>query len=374
MINLFQPSVGDAELAAISEVFASNWLGTGTRVQQFERAFGEYIGHHADGLVAVTSGTEGLFQAALAAGLGPGDEVVLPTISFVGAAHAVHSLGARVTLCDVDTGSLNPTAEHVAAALTPATRAVLILHYGGGPGDVARISELAKERSLILIEDAACSLGAKSNGRVCGTFGDIGVWSFDAMKVMTTGDGGMVWCRDAEVADHIRRSVRLGGASSGFARRSVSSRWWEIDPQGVGRRAAMNDVMAAIGLVQLDRLPGFLQRRGEIAATYDAGLSDLPWVTVPEPQTLQAARIFYWIQTDPRMRDDVARHLLEREVYTSFRYWPLHRTPLYASRNVFPGASIAADSTLMLPLHQGLSDSDVEHVLDAVHRFVPATQ
>ena len=371
MINLFQPTVGEAELAGIKDVFASNWLGTGERVEQFERAFGEYVGRPPDEVQAISSCTEGLFQAVAALGLRPEDDVVLPSISFIGAAHAVCSSGTRVVLCDVDPSTLNATVEHVERAITPATKAVLILHYGGGPGAVAEIAELAEQRSLFLVEDAAVGLGSFTAGRACGTFGDVGVWSFDSMKVMTTGDGGMVWCRSQAMADRIRRGARLGVGSSGFSRRVGSSRWWEIDPPTVGRKGTMNDVAASIGLVQLARLPGFLRRRSEIAAAYDAGLGDLPWVTVPEQYAPRAARIFYWIQTAPKIRDQLAAHLLERGIYTNFQYWPLHKTRMYESGDAFPGADHAAGSTLLLPLHQGLSDADVERVLDAIHALAP---
>jgi dTDP-4-amino-4,6-dideoxygalactose transaminase len=373
MINLFQPNAGDAEVAAVSEAFVSNWLGAGSRAREFERAFGAYVDRPAEEMLSVTSCTEGLFQAMAALRLGPGDDVVLPTISFIGAAHAVRSTGARVVLCDVDPLTLNPTVEDIASALTPGTRAVITLHYGGGAGAAAAIAELARRRSLFLVEDAACGLGTFVEGQACGTLGDIGVWSFDSMKAMTTGDGGMVWCQDKEIGDRIRASVRLGVGSSGFGRRTDSARWWEIEPEGVGRRSAMNDVAAAIGLVQLGRLPDFLRRRAQIAATYDARLRDLPWLKLPEPQANETARTFYWVQTAPANRDRLAGHMLERGVYTSFRYWPLHRTRMYASADgAFPQADTAADSTLMLPLHQGLSGSDVEQVLEAIDAFVPS--
>lgn len=371
MINLFQPHARDAELAAIEDVFSSNWLGTGERVEQFEQAFGEYIGRPAAEVQAISSCTEGLFQAITALELGPGDDVILPTISFIGAAHAVRSSGARVVLCDVDPKTLNATVEHVEQAVTPATKAVLILHYGGEPGAVAEIAELAEQRSLLLIEDAALGLGAFAGGRACGTFGEVGVWSFDSMKALTTGDGGMVWCRNQDTADRVRLSIRLGVGSSGFSRRVDSSRWWEIDPSGIGRKGTMNDVAASIGLVQLERLPGFLRRRNEIAAAYDAGLADVAWVTVPDQRAPQGAPTFYWIQTPSSFRDRLATRLLGRDIYTTFRYWPLHKTQMYRSDGKFPGADHAAGSTLLLPLHQSLLDTDVERVLDAIRAFAP---
>lgn len=369
MINLFQPSAGDAELAAVRGVFASNWLGTGERVARFERAFGEYIGRPPEEMLAISSCTEGLFQAVAALGLGPGDEVVLPTVSFVGAAHAVRSAGATVVLCDVDPVTLNPTAACVEAALTPATRAVLILHYGGEPGAVAEIAALAEHRSLALVEDAAIGLGSFVGERACGTFGDVGVWSFDSMKMLTTGDGGMVWCRARPVADRIHAGIRLGAAASGFDRRLGSKRWWEVDPRAVGRRGTMNDVAGAMGLVQLARLPEFLRRREEVAAAYDEALRDLSWIITPRASAPRAARAFYWVQTPAGVRDDLAAHLLKRDVYTTFRYWPLHRTRMYGSDRAFPEADRAAASTLLLPLHQGLSDSEVESVVAAIGSF-----
>jgi aminotransferase len=371
LINLFEPMVGEDELAAIREVFSTNWLGTGARVRQFERAFGEYIGRPGSEVQAVSSCTEGLFQVVPALGLGPGDEVVLPSISFIAAGHAVRASGARVVPCDVAADTLNPRVEHVERALTPRTKAVLILHYGGAPGAVAEISELTRSKSLLLIEDAACALGSFTSGRACGTFGDAGVWSFDSMKVLSTGDGGMVWCRNEQTADRVRSCVRHGIGASGFERRAGSSRWWEIDPSRVGRRATMNDIAAAMGLVQLGRLAAFLRRRAEIAATYDAALADLLWLVLPGQHPPSTARIFYWIQTAPELRDRLATHLLDRGVYTTFRYWPLHRTGMYGCDGAFPGADDAAASTLLLPLHQGLSDSDVERVVAAVRAFAP---
>jgi dTDP-4-amino-4,6-dideoxygalactose transaminase len=371
MINLFQPSIGDAELDAIRDVFSSNWLGSGERVERFERAFADYVGCAQTEVLAVSSCTEGLFQAVLGLGLGPGDEVVLPAISFIGAAHAVRSAGAKVVLCDVDPATLNPTVEQVARVFTPRTRGALILHYGGQPGAVVEISELARSRCVVLIEDAACALGSFAGGRACGTFGDVGVWSFDSMKLLTTGDGGMVWCKSQATAERIRNGVRLGVASSGYDRRSDASHWWEIDPEGIGRRGTMNDIAGAMGSVQLKRVPAFLRRRSDIAAAYDAAFAGLPWLT---PSTMHAsgvAQTFYWIRTTPELRDRLAAYLLDREIYTSFRYWPLHRTQMYGSDDVFSGADRAAATTLLLPLHQGLSDADIDRITDTISNFAP---
>jgi aminotransferase len=372
MINLLQPSVGAAELSAVEEVFRANWLGAGERLEHFERRLSQYLGCPPAGVLTISSCSEGLFQAVEALGLGMGDEVILPSVSFLGAAHAVRTTGARVVLCDVDPRTLNPTIDHIESAITPATKAVLILHYGGHPGDVVAIAELARQRSLFLIEDAACSLGSFVDDRACGTFGEIGVWSFDAVKLLTTGDGGLIWCRSEALASRMRRNIRLGVGSSGL-QRATSSRWWEIDPATIGRRATMNDVAAAIGLAQVDKLPGFLRRREEIAAVYDTQLSSVPWLTLPEKPPARTARFYYWIQMPIEYRDRLAAHLLQRGVYTNFRYWPLHRTQMYGGGGAFPGADTAAESTLLLPVHQGLSNDEVDRVVDTIQTFPEST-
>jgi dTDP-4-amino-4,6-dideoxygalactose transaminase len=368
VINLFQPSVGSAELDTVREVFGSNWLGAGTRLERFERLLSQYIGRPPAQVLTVSSCTEGLFQAMAALGLEPGDEVVMPTVSFLGAAHAVRATGARVVLCDVDPRTLNPTVDHIEAVIGPSTKAVSILHYGGAPGAVIEIAELAEQENLTLVEDAACSLGSFVDGEACGTFGDIGVWSFDPVKLLTTGDGGMIWCRDEAIAARISHAIRLGVGSSGL-QRAIASRWWEIDPSGIGRRATMNDVAAAIGLAQLEQLPDFLRQRREIAATYDSQLAEIPWLTVPDRRDPQGAVFYYWIQVSPGLRDRLATHLLQHDVYTNFRYWPLHMTRMYGGEGMFPGAESAAMSTLLLPVHQGLTDREVERVVDAIRAF-----
>jgi aminotransferase len=373
VINLFQPAVGHDELEAVGAVLASGWLGNGERARRFESAFAEYVGSSASQILTVSSCTEGLFQVLATLDVGPGDDVLLPSISFIGAAHAVRSTGARVVLCDVDPLTLNPTVDHVERALTTDTKAVLVLHYGGLPGEIAALSSWAREHHVLLIEDAACGMGSLVDGRHCGTMGDAGVWSFDPAKLMTTGDGGMIWCRNEKLAERLRRTIRLGVSTSGFARSSDTGRWWEIDPAEVGRRATMNDMAAAIGLVQLGRVPDFLRRRQEVATAYDDALGNLPWLRLPRPRGSDVAHTFYPVQTQSGLRDQLAVYLLGRGIYTNFRYWPLHRTGLYRSDTDLPGSDMAAATTLLLPVHQCLTDAEVKEVIAGVRGFpVPA--
>lgn len=376
MIHLFQPQVGKEELDAVVEVFEDRWLGHGPRTEAFERAFAEHLGVGAEHVVFLNSGTAGLFLAVESLGLAPEDEVVLPSPSFVAAANAVLAEGARPVFCDVRPRTLNPGVEDVGRALTPRTRAVVVLHYGGYPGEIAGIAALCREAGVTLIEDAACSVASSVDGRAVGTFGDLAMWSFDAMKVLVTGDGGMIYVRDRERASRVRRLAYHGLAQpSGFGHARVSSRWWELDIPEPGRRVIGNDLTAAIGAVQLRRLPELVAARRRIVASYDRELAGAADILTPPPVPAghTSTHYFYWVQLPPGVRDQVAGDLLAAGVYTTFRYAPLHRVPAYAAAGAeLPGTDWAAERTLCLPLHPGLSDEDVRTVAAELRAAVTA--
>ncbi|GAA2617334.1 DegT/DnrJ/EryC1/StrS family aminotransferase [Actinomadura fulvescens] len=374
MINVFQPSLGEEELEAVREVFARNWLGYGPRTQTFEAEFAAHLKVERDGVLFINSCTSGLFMAMELLGLGPGDDVVLPSVNFIANANAVAVTGARPVFCDVDSRTLNPTVADIDQALTPRTKAVIVLHYGGHPGEIEGIAALCRERGVALVEDAACSIASSVSGTMCGTFGDIGVWSLDARKIITTGDGGVLWVRDPELARRAHRLAYHGmvDRSSFTAMADMRRRWWELAIEEIGRRGIGNDVTAAIGSVQLRRLPGFVARRRAIAETYDHLLAGVEGVRTPPP--LPAGHVgsyyFYWIQLDAAIRDQVAEDLLDADIYTTFRYPPLHHTSLHHSDVDLPRTDEAAETTLLLPIHQSLTDQDVETVVDQLAKAV----
>jgi len=280
MINLFQPALGTEELAAVGQVFDSNWVGKGALTDQFESKFADHIGVERALVQNVSSCTEGLFQSMALLDIGPGDEVILPTISFVGAANAIVACGATPLFCDVDKRTLNPTARQIEEKITPKTKAVILLHYGGVPYQLEQICDLLKQFNIPLIEDSACSVASRVAGQACGTFGDIGIWSFDAMKILVTGDGGMIYCQNPELVQRAEELLFLGlQTESGFASQ-VSTRWWEFEVSRPGRRATMNDITSAIGIEQLAKLPAFIARRQEIHHYYDEMLK-LDWLQLP---------------------------------------------------------------------------------------------
>ncbi|MBF6331902.1 DegT/DnrJ/EryC1/StrS family aminotransferase [Nocardia transvalensis] len=369
-VNVFEPALGDEELEAVREVFASRWIGRGSRVDTFERMFAEHLGVDRGQITSTNSCTEATFIAMELLDVGPGDEVVLPAVSFVGAANAVAARGARPVFCDVDSHTLNPTVEHVRSCLTPATKAVVVLHYAGNPGAIAGIAQLCEECGVKLIEDAANAIASRVDGRACGTFGDLGVWSFDHGKIVSAVDGGMLYARDPDLAARAAKLAYLGmEQTSGYAEAMRSAlRWWDFEVTSFSRRSVLNDVLGAIGCVQLGKLEKFVARRREVAAHYDTALAAVPGLRLPAriPSGYEHSYFLYPVQMSPGVRDQVAQDLLRRGIYTTFRYRALHTVRAYGSRASLPGAERAAASTLCLPQHQALSDEDLAFVSDAL--------
>lgn len=371
MINVFQPSVGAEELARIEKVFASNWLGKGKLVDEFEEKYAAHLNVAKNQVLTTNCCSEGLFSSMHMFNIGPGDEVIMPTISFVGAGNAVCAAGAKLVLCDVDPRTLNVRAEDIAAKITPNTKAILLIHFGGIPCEMDEIIKLAKEHNIAVIEDSACSIYSRYKGQACGTIGDMGMWSFDAMKILVCGDGAMLYFKDPDMRNKAEKWLYFGLESKSGYSNSVDKKWWEYELSCFGHRAIMNDVTAAMALEQLKKLPGFIARRHEISEIYNERLKDLTWLDLPPvlPEYCEHTYYFYHIQVKKGARDDLAKFLRDRDVYTTFRYFPLHRVTAYGINDGFPNADYAADHTLCLPVHQSLTDEEVNLVCDLIHEY-----
>lgn len=362
MINIFEPSMWQDELNAIAGVFERNWPGKGAKVTEFEAAWAKHIGVDPAHVVSVNSCTEGLFMAVKLSGVNWEDAIIMPSIHFIGAAQAVLGVNSYPIFCDVDCHTLNATAETIRAKLNRRTGAIILNHYGGLPCEAGGIVELCNYDDITIIEDAACAPASTYDGRAVGTLGDFGVWSFDSMKLMSTGDGGMIYCKRIKDATQMRQWLYLGtNTTSGLS--SQADRWWEFEVRYLGaRRSIMNDIAAAIGLEQLKKLPRFIARRKEVKATYDKELAGVGDIVLPPPVDVP---YFYWIQTE--RRDELAQYLKANGIYTTFRYYPLHWA--YRTGDTLPAAERAAQVTLLLPMHQGLSDDDVALVVEKVKEF-----
>ena len=375
MINIFQPSLGHQEINAIKKVFESNWLGRGEVVQEFERKFSDNLRSDKNKFYAITSCTEGLFLAAKLFNFQQEDEVIVPTISFIAAGSAVIDAGAKLVLCDVDKNSLNATAETISDKITNNTKAIILNHYGGHPCDMDKILELAESNNIYVIEDSACAVQSFYKGRACGTMADMGLWSFDSMKSIVTGDGGMVYLKSTELMEKTKEQCYLGlpARSTSGVDKSLEGDdiWWEVQINRPGRRAIMNNVTAAMGVVQIDRLQGFIDRKKEIYEAYDNAFSPIDWIETP-PKLIEDCTnsyYFYWIQVSERNK--LAHYLKDHGVYTTFRYWPLSRVDYFSGNNPldFPNTEYAAENTLNLPIHQNLSDNNVNKIISLIINF-----
>jgi dTDP-4-amino-4,6-dideoxygalactose transaminase len=370
------PSIGPREIEAVVAVLESGWLTTGPKVREFEQAVVAYTG--ARFAVAVNSCTAALHLSLLAAGLGPGDEVITTPLTFCATANAIIHTGATPVFADVDPETMNLDPAAVAAAITERTAAVVPVHFGGRPVDVPAFRNLASRHALVLIEDAAHAFGGAINGRRIGTTSDLTCFSFHATKNLTTGEGGMVTTDSQEWADRIRIAALHGmsrDAWTRYARHGVP----HYDVVTAGFKYNMMDLQAALGLNQLARFDGLQARREEIWRAYDEGLKELPLRRPPAPAALtRHARHIYTILVDKETtgwtRDDLLVALRERGVYTSVHFRALNLHPYYAQhgygRGMFPHAEAISDRTLSLPLSAEMSDADVEHVVASMRELV----
>lgn len=371
MINVYQPSLGKEELAALEEVFASNWLGKGKRVAAFEEQFAAHIRSSKELVLSTNCCTEGLFSSMHLLDIAPGDEVVVPTISFIGAGNAVCANGSKLVLCDVDPRTLNARAEDIEKVITPKTKALLLLHYGGVPCEMDEIMDLCNRKGIKVIEDAAAGVSSFYKGKAIGTFGEMGMWSFDAMKILVCGDGAMLHFNSPELRRKADRWLYFGLETKSGYENSVAQKWWEFDISSFGHRAIMNDVTAAMALTQLRKLPAFLVRRAEVHRCYDMNLEQFQWLALPPalPDYVESSYYFYPVQVLDGRRDALARFLRENGIYTTYRYYPLHRVPGYGVTGSFPNADYAADHTLNLPIHQSLTDDDLAYIIGKIGEF-----
>ena len=373
MINIFQPSLGDEELKEIEEVFKSNWIGRGNKVKEFERLFAENLNEPAEKFYALSCCTEGLFLAAKIFNFKPGDEVIVPSVSFVAAGSAVVNSGADLVICDVDKHSLNATEKTIRDKITPKTKAIILNHYGGHPCDMDPIMKLAKENNIFVIEDSACAIQSFYKGKACGTIGDMVIWSFDAMKSLVTGDGGMIYLKSEELLKIIQEECYLGlpaRETSGIDKSNDNkSIWWDVQINRPGRRTIMNNISGAIGIAQMKRLDEFQKRRKEIYEKYNNSFSNIECINIPPklPSDSTNSYYFYWIQLEKR--DELANFLKENNIYSTYRYWPLNDVDYFEINETLQNTDYAKRSTLNIPLHPSLSVNDVEKIITTIQDF-----
>lgn len=370
------PAIGDEEIREVVATLHSRWLGTGPRVARFESAFAAY--KDAPHAVAVNSCTAALSLSLLTAGIGPGDEVITTPLTFCATINAIIHAGATPVLADVDPATMNIDPAAIAAALTPRTRAILPVHFAGRPCDLDAIMPLARRHELKVIEDCAHAIETRIGVHGAGTIGDFGCFSFYATKNVTTGEGGMVLARRESDAARIK-TLALHGLSTDAWRRFADDgyrHYFVVEP---GFKCNMMDLQAAIGLHQLRRVDAHWRRRREIWARYQDAFADLPVTrpAEPAPGTRHGLHL-YTPLVEPAAgidRDGFVDQMTRRNIGVGVHYLSVCEHPCYRERfgwrpQDHPHAMRIGRSTVSLPLSAGLSDRDVDDVIDAVRRTV----
>jgi perosamine synthetase len=371
-IPLTRPVLGEAEERAVLEVLRSGWLVQGPKVAELERVVASLVGaRHA---VATSNCTTALHLALILHGIGAGDEVIVPSFTFIATANAVTYTGATPVFADIDPRTYNLDPDAVNAAITPRTKAIMPVHQIGLAADVDRLRAIARQHGTVLIEDAAPALGATYRGRPVGGLGNTSCFSFHPRKAITTGEGGMITTDDGALAERAR-VLRAHGMSVSDLARHQARRVIIEEYQDVGYNYRMSDVHAAIGIEQLKRLPSILAQRCELAERYTAAFSDLEGVQLPfssgeTPHTYQS----YMIQlragagsTRERLMDE----LLAASIPTRRGVMAIHREPVYRKRCgsvSLPVTETAAATTVLIPLYAGMTDGEQEYVIDHVRR------
>lgn len=364
-LPVMEPSLGGNELKYVSDCISSGWISSqGTYVRRFEEEFAAF--HGVPHAISVCNGTAALHLALLARDIGPGDEVIVPNLTFAASANVILHCGATPVLADVTPDTWTLDAGHVRKLITPRTRAIMPVHLYGHPANMDPLLELAEHHGLFIVEDNAEALGAEYRGRKTGTMGDTGCFSFFANKVITTGEGGMITCRDEALARKIQ-ILRDHGMEK-------HRRYWHLVP---GYNYRLTNLQAAIGLAQMEQLQQFLSRRDEVVARYDSALKHVPGITLP-PRAPWARNI-HWLysilvdEDDAAIgRDQLALRLQEHGIETRPFFHPLHIQPPYQpyAKESYPVSVDLAARGLSLPTANDIQDADIDRVCSAISDIV----
>ncbi len=380
---------GDEEAKAILDVLKSSAPSCGPKVKAFEEAFAAYCGCPYG--LAVTSGTAGLHLAVMAAGVGPGDEVITTPITWISTANAIAATGASVVFADIDPRTLNLDPESVASKVTEKTKAILLVHLYGQPCDMDLLMAIARPHGILLIEDCAHAPGAVYKGRKTGSLGDIGVFSFHQQKNMTTlGEGGMITTSDSQLFERLLalrslacRAYDPKGKYLGFdeARQPMGKKYWFLDFDSIGYNFRMTDVQAAVGLVQLAKLDAWNARRIEIAAEYTDRLSGIPGLRLPwtAPDVKHVFHIYcVWLEPEfPLTKEDFMWEMYAgRKIKVWSHYTPVYASKAYRSLGHEPGECPVAEKMfrqfVSLPIHPRLNPEAIDYLTRNIREIAHA--
>jgi len=367
MMRLSKSVLGPAERDAVDRILRAEFLGTGPETQQFEQELATYLGGGVT-VVCVNTGTAALQLACQACGLAPGDEVLVPSLTYVASFQAITAAGATPVACEVHPATALLDLEDAARRLSPRTRAIMPVHYASSVGDLPALYGFARKHGLRVVEDAAHAFGCTHQGAKVGAQGDVVCFSFDGIKNITSGEGGAVVTRDPGVAERVR-DARLLGVMRDSENRYQRKRSWDFDVSHAGWRYHMSDIMAAIGRVQLRRFEADFRPRGvALAQRYRERLRGMPGVALLTSDLGPVVPHILPIRVLAGRRDAVRQQLEAAGIGTGIHYKPNHLLTRFRSPHPLPRTEALYEELLSLPLHPDLGETDVDRVTDALEQ------
>jgi dTDP-4-amino-4,6-dideoxygalactose transaminase len=368
MITVFGSKVGKEEINNVVSTMEQQWMGFGKGVDQFEEAFKKK--YDISNFLMVDSGSNALFMAVSLLNLPLGSEVIVPSFTWVSCAQAVLLAGMKPVFCDVDIKTMNVTAETIAPRITSKTKAIMVVHYAGLPV----IMDDLYDFGLPIIEDAAHAVNSTYKGQQCGAISDVGIYSFDAVKNLTAGEGGGLATKNAELIERAKKLRYCGIGKSGFdaaiSNAKSKNRWWEYNISEPFIKMLPTNIAAGIALAQLEKIDDLQALRKKYWDTYQIEFEKLSWLIKPiEANEGDRHSYFTYCIRTPK-RDELAHFLLEKGVYTTLRYHPLHMNNLYKQTDVrLENSEILNDDCLSIPLHPRINDSDIEYIIGKIKEF-----
>jgi len=366
-IQIAKPSLGQEELKNVKKVFDTCWLGMGSFVYEFERKIQEYL--NVKYAVCVNTGTTGIHLALAAIGIKPGDEVVVPSLTFTGSVQPILNLGAKPVFCEIEPDTLNIDVADAEKRITKKTKAIICVHYGGVSCNMSRLLSIGRKRKLYIVEDAAHAFGSYYGAKRIGSFGHLAVFSFDPIKNMTCGEGGCVTTNDPKLAVVLRRK-RLLGISKDTWMRYKNKRSWYYEVVTGGYRYHMSNINAAIGLAQFDKLRRFIGRKKEIVAEYDNAFRPSQYIELLERNLDETAPFNYTIKIAGD-RDKFINYMQKQGIGVGINYIPNHIQPYFRKfAKRLPVTERVWKKIASLPLYYGMSGDDVKKVIFYTKKYV----